>query len=72
MQALNSTIKLNTKKLYMADGHAVQELLKIASLLHKAAKLSKIEPTEDVDINEITTALNEKKVGFRTISSALF
>ena len=29
-------IKLNPKKLYTADGHAVQELLKIASMLYNA------------------------------------
>ena len=29
-------MKLNTKKLYMADGHAVKEMLKISTLLHTA------------------------------------
>lgn len=33
-------IKLNVKKLYQADGHAVQELLKLANLLYKSAKES--------------------------------
>lgn len=33
-------IKLNTKKLYSSDGYAVQELLKLATLLHAAAKES--------------------------------
>lgn len=27
------------KKLYLADGHAVKEMLKIASLLHDALKM---------------------------------
>lgn len=28
-------IRLNTKKLYAAEGHAVRELLKIANILYK-------------------------------------
>ncbi|KAI1291892.1 Clusterin-associated protein 1 [Halotydeus destructor] len=47
LMAVKADIKLNTKKLYMADGHAVQELLKIASLLYKAAQVSK-----DVDSSD--------------------
>jgi hypothetical protein len=31
-------IKLNTKKLYAADGRAVQELLKVANVLYKATQ----------------------------------
>ncbi|XP_047360094.1 clusterin-associated protein 1 [Vespa velutina] len=34
--ALNTNVKLNTKKLYQADGYAVQELLKITNLLQEA------------------------------------
>ncbi|KAK2581112.1 hypothetical protein KPH14_007932 [Odynerus spinipes] len=34
--ALNTNVKLNTKKLYQADGYAVKELLKITNLLHEA------------------------------------
>ncbi|CAI8055888.1 Clusterin-associated protein 1 [Geodia barretti] len=34
--ATKAHVKLNTKKLYMADGHAVKELLKISSLLYTA------------------------------------
>lgn len=33
-------IKLNLKKLYQADGHAVQELLKLANLLYRSARES--------------------------------
>ncbi|RWS28939.1 clusterin-associated protein 1-like protein [Leptotrombidium deliense] len=40
--ATKAHIKLNTKKLYLADGHAVQELLKMASLLYEAAKSSEV------------------------------
>ena len=33
--ATKARLKLNTKKLYASDGRAVQELLKLASLLYK-------------------------------------
>lgn len=33
--AANARLKLNTKKLYASDGRAVQELLKLATLLYK-------------------------------------
>ena len=47
----------------MADGHAVQELLKIANLLYKAAKLSKTEDTEQtLDTNNLENAMAIKKV----------
>ncbi|XP_043585440.1 clusterin-associated protein 1 [Bombus pyrosoma] len=34
--ALKTSVKLNTKKLYQADGYAVKELLKVATLLYDA------------------------------------
>lgn len=37
--ALKTGLKLNMKKLYLADGHAVKEMLKIASLLYDALKM---------------------------------
>lgn len=40
-QATKAHIKLNTKKLYSADGYAVKELLKIASVLYSAMKTNK-------------------------------
>ena len=36
-------IKLNIKRLYSADGLAVKELLKVASLLHKATQKAAVE-----------------------------
>ena len=39
-------IKLNMKKLYQADGYAVRELLKIASMLYNAQKSSSTELSE--------------------------
>ena len=38
LMASKARLKLNTKKLYASDGRAVQELLKLASLLYKATK----------------------------------
>lgn len=35
--AVKARIKLNPKKLYQADSEAVQELIKITSLLYKAS-----------------------------------
>ncbi|KAK0071750.1 hypothetical protein PV326_000901, partial [Microctonus aethiopoides] len=38
--AIKAQIKLNTKKLYQADGHAVGELLKVATMLYEAQNKS--------------------------------
>jgi hypothetical protein len=35
-QAIKSPVKLNTRKLYGADGYAVKELLKVAQLLYNS------------------------------------
>jgi clusterin-associated protein 1 len=49
-------IKLNLKKLYAADGYAVKELLKIASVLYKAVNLADEEevnkqaPSPDLEL----------------------
>jgi len=45
-QALKTNIKLNTKKLYQADGYAVKEMLKIATLLYDAQNSSNIEKNQ--------------------------
>ena len=37
-QATKAHIKLNTKKLYGADGYAVKEMMKITSVLYNATK----------------------------------
>lgn len=36
--ATETHVRLNTKRLYGADGYAVKELLKIASLLYNASR----------------------------------
>uniref|UniRef100_A0A8C8VPX9 Clusterin associated protein 1 n=1 Tax=Pelusios castaneus TaxID=367368 RepID=A0A8C8VPX9_9SAUR len=43
--ATKAHIKLNTKKLYQADGYAVKELLKITSVLYNAMKTKRMETT---------------------------
>lgn len=45
-------IKLNTKKLYAAEGHAVRELLKIANILYSAYINSTNEVQEDIDVDD--------------------
>ncbi|KAL7979113.1 hypothetical protein Chor_015137 [Crotalus horridus] len=51
--ATKAHIKLNTKKLYQADGYAVKELLKITTVLYNAMKSKRME----------TTAVGEEDVG---------
>lgn len=49
-QATKAHIKLNTKKLYSADGYAVKELLKIASLLYTAMRANVAERVSFVSL----------------------
>lgn len=42
LQATKAHLKLNTKKLYSADGYAVKELLKVASVLYSAMRSNQI------------------------------
>ncbi|XP_015269037.1 PREDICTED: clusterin-associated protein 1 [Gekko japonicus] len=44
--ATKAHIKLNTKKLYQADGYAVKELLKITSVLYNAMKTKGIDAVD--------------------------
>ncbi|CAL7935987.1 unnamed protein product [Xylocopa violacea] len=64
--ALKTNVKLNTKKLYQADGYAVKELLKIATLLYDAQSNSnnnKIMSDDNFNtVNfDISDKLNELK-----------
>ncbi|KAK7870570.1 hypothetical protein R5R35_009079 [Gryllus longicercus] len=45
--ATKSHIKLNTKKLYQADGYAVRELLKATTVLYNALKINSAGLTEE-------------------------
>lgn len=51
VQATKAHIKVNTKRLYQADGYAVKEMLKITSVLYNAMKTKELtagdEPEED-------------------------
>jgi len=62
---LKTNIKLNTKKLYQADGYAVKEMLKITTLLYDAQNSIDIEqgrPGSDHMINfDISDKINELK-----------
>ncbi|XP_030762983.1 clusterin-associated protein 1 homolog isoform X2 [Sitophilus oryzae] len=49
--ALKAGIKLNTKRLYQADGYAVKELLKITTILYDALAIN-LEENEDDKFNE--------------------
>lgn len=43
---MKTNVKLNTKKLYQADGYAVKEMLKIATLLYDAQNSSNTEENQ--------------------------
>ena len=47
LMATKAHIKLNTKKLYQADGYAVREVLKVAALLYEAMKKAPSESTNE-------------------------
>ncbi|CAH0564610.1 unnamed protein product [Brassicogethes aeneus] len=47
LRALKANIKLNTKRLYQADGYAVKELIKITSLLYDALNVNLEENNEN-------------------------
>ena len=49
VQATKAHIKLNTKKLYQADGYAVKELLKVTSVLYNAMKTNVFNQGENAD-----------------------
>ncbi|XP_022905148.1 clusterin-associated protein 1 [Onthophagus taurus] len=47
--AIKANIKFNTKRLYQADGFAVKELLKVATLLYDALKVNDLDHLDDYD-----------------------
>jgi clusterin-associated protein 1 len=49
LQATKAHLKLNTKKLYQADGYAVKEILKVITPLYKALRDSKNKDLDDED-----------------------
>ena len=61
----NLKLKLNSKKLYAADGHAVQELLKVVQVLYNAKKSvsfqNDYEVGQELDITSKKNDLNTIK-----------
>jgi clusterin-associated protein 1 len=58
--AMKTRLRLNSKKLYSADGYAVQELLKLAMLLRDAQVAShKLPPDVDGDDQNLTSKLHD-------------
>ncbi|GET89244.1 hypothetical protein, conserved [Leishmania tarentolae] len=51
-------IKLNVKKLYQADGHAVQEMLKLANMLKKAMKATDAEEPDFTALQQMAAQKN--------------
>ncbi|KAL1780234.1 clusterin-associated protein 1 [Sigmodon hispidus] len=60
--ATKAHIKLNTKKLYQADGYAVKELLKITSVLYNAMKTKGMEGSNigEEDVSKFKFDLGSK------------
>lgn len=56
--AVKANIRLNTKRLYQADGYAIKELLKITLILHEAL-LSNLEQEDDDHIDDNTLDLRD-------------
>lgn len=60
--ALKANLKLNTKKLYQADGYAVKELLKVTSLLYDSLRMTDEKTGEEEDLPEISVVGTAMKV----------
>ncbi|XP_068962784.1 clusterin-associated protein 1 isoform X3 [Petaurus breviceps papuanus] len=71
--ATKAHIKLNTKKLYQADGYAVKELLKITSVLYNAMKTKGMEGSEigEEDISKFKFDLGSKELRTEAIARPL-
>lgn len=52
-------VKLNTKRLYQADGYAVKELMKIAMLLYEALRNTDLKNNEEEEQDESIMSLRE-------------
>ncbi len=62
--ATKAHIKLNTKKLYQADGYVVKELLKMTTVLYNALKLNHEATSDDLlDTNMSTTFDISSQIG---------
>ena len=59
LQATKTRIKLNPKKLYMADGYSVQEMLKVVTMLYNAVKSNKADAVNE-DVTERSFDISNK------------
>lgn len=55
---IKGRIKLNVKKLYQADGHAVQEMLKLANVLKKAMKATDADEPDFTSLQQMAAQQN--------------
>ncbi|XP_062511924.1 clusterin-associated protein 1-like isoform X2 [Corticium candelabrum] len=62
--ATKAHIKLNTKKLYGADGYAVKELLKVASMLYNAMRTNTVDQ-ENTEVTVTPADLNTKSADLK-------
>lgn len=53
--ATKAHIKLNTKKLYQADGYAVKELLKVTAVLYNAMKTNIVDQADNAEDEDSST-----------------
>lgn len=72
--ATKAHIKLNTKRLYGADGYAVKELLKVTSVLYDAMKTNVVEDSDDSHVTshsfDLSSRINDLKQ-CRTLASEI-
>uniref|UniRef100_A0A5F9DIJ3 Clusterin associated protein 1 n=1 Tax=Oryctolagus cuniculus TaxID=9986 RepID=A0A5F9DIJ3_RABIT len=71
--ATKAHIKLNTKKLYQADGYAVKELLKVTSVLYNAMKTKGMEGSKpgEEDVSKFKFDLASKELRTEAIARPL-
>ena len=74
MQAVKANLRLNTKRLYTANGLAVQELSKAVSLLHQASQAAQVDGAEREELSELSirTRMSEYKKSRQLASEITF
>ncbi|EGB07298.1 hypothetical protein AURANDRAFT_2738, partial [Aureococcus anophagefferens] len=70
--ASKAKIKLNTKRLYAADGRAVKELLKVATMLYNASKANEEAAKEDPlrEVQPLNSRIKDIKLA-RTLATEI-
>lgn len=59
--ATRAHVRLNTKKLYQADGYAVKEMLKITSMLYDAMRRD-LERDDEISKADVVATMDTAKV----------